>query len=513
MTCHPRIANAFRQLAALLILLPLAACMVGPDFERPDAPTLDSWSKGANLEIDSRTGFTTRSATSVPWWTLFNDPILNTLIAEAYEQNLGIDIAGARVAQARAQLGVATGELFPQKQQLAGQIKKESISDNSPIWRPIREVIPFDGHFTRKQIGFDAAWVIDLWGKIRRNIQSADANLFANIASYDDALVTVTGDVAATYVVIRQLQQLISITRRNAALQKQSLDIAKLRLSDGVATELDVDEANVLYNDTLAKIPAYQADLAQAENALSMLLSEPPGQLRGRLGSKRALPRVPAEIAIGIPAELLRRRPDIRKAEYLAAAQSAQIGVATADFYPSISITGSIGFEASNFGDLFSPSSLVKVVAPGFTWDILKYGRILNNVRVQDAKFEQLMLNYKNTVLNAYSETENALVAFLKSKQSAVYLSRSVRSARHAASLVLDQYKDGTADYNRVVDIQRNLLLAQEQLLVVQAQVLTNLIAVYKSIGGGWIPDNVEGYISADVTDIMQDRTNWGDLL
>ncbi|MGI9400492.1 MAG: efflux transporter outer membrane subunit [Rhizobiaceae bacterium] len=502
-----------RRIASCLALLLLTACMVGPDFERPDAPILDSWSKGANLEIDSRTGFTTRSATSVPWWTLFNDPVLNELIAEAYEQNLGLDIAGARVAQARAQLGIATGELFPQKQQLAGQIKKESFSENNPIWRPIREVIPFDNHITRKQIGFDAAWEIDLWGKIRRNIQSADANLFANIASYDDALVTVTGDVAATYVVIRQLQQLIAITRQNAALQKQSLDIAKLRQSDGVATELDVDEAEILYNDTLAKIPAYEADLSQAKNALSLLLSEPPGQLEGRLGGSKALPRAPAEVAIGIPADLIRRRPDIRKAEYLAAAQSAQIGVATADFYPAISITGTIGFEASDFGDLFSPSSLVKVIAPGFTWEILNYGRILNNVRVQDAKFEQLMLNYKNTVLNAYAETENALVAFLKSKQSALYLSRSVRSAKRAVKIVLDQYKDGTADYNRVVDIQRNLLLAQEQLLVVQAEVLTNLIAIYKSLGGGWIPDNVEGYISADVTDIMSDRTNWGDLL
>ncbi len=502
-----------RNFAAVLVLLLPAACMVGPDFERPDAPILDSWTKGANLEIDARTGFTTRSATSVPWWTLFNDKTLNGLIAEAYEQNLELEIAGARVAQARAQLGIATGELFPQKQELAGQIKKESISANNPIWRPIREFIPFDTHFTRKQVGFDAGWEIDVWGKIRRNIESADANLFANIASYDDALVTITGDVAATYVVIRQLQQLISIARRNAALQKQSLDIAKLRLSDGAATELDVDEANVLYNDTLAKIPAYEADLAQAENAMSVLLSEPPGQLRKRLSGSTALPRVPAEIAIGIPADLLRRRPDIRKAEFIAAAQSAQIGVATADFFPAFSISGAIGLEATDFGDLFSTSSLVKFIAPGFSWEILNYGRIANNVRVQDAKFQQALLNYQNTVLNAYAETENALVAFLKSKQEALYLSRSVRSAKRAAELVVEQYKGGIADYNRVVDIQRNLLLAEEQLIVARTDELTNLIAVYKSLGGGWIPENVDGFVSAEIADIMQDRTNWGDLL
>ena len=508
------IASFTGRLIALFAGLFLSACMVGPDFERPDAPLLDSWTKGAGLEIDERTGFTTRSAAVAPWWTLFEDPTLNALIEEAYSQSLALDIAGARVVEARAQLGIATGELFPQKQQIAGKYSKESISKNDPIFSRIRRFVPFDTHdIVRKKIGFDAGWEIDLWGKIRRNIQSADANLLANIASYDDALVTITGDVAATYVTILELRQLIAIARKNADLQRQSLDLTKLRLEDGVATTLDVDEANLLYNNTLAKIPGFQAELAQAENAMSILLSEPPGQVRDRLKGSSRLPRVPAEVAVGIPADLLRRRPDIRQAEYIAAAQSAQIGVATADFYPAVSISGAIGFEASDFGNLFSSSSLVKLISPGFTWDVLNYGRIANNVRVQDAKFQQALLNYQNTVINAYAEVENALVAFLKSKQEAFYLSRSVRSAVNASGIVLDQYKDGTADYDRVIDIQRSLLSTEERLIAARADELTNLIAVYKALGGGWIPEHVEGFVSPDIALQMSDRTNWGDLL
>lgn len=498
---------------AVAAVLPLAACMVGPDFERPEAPLLDSWSKGANLPIDRTTGLTTRSAAAAPWWTLFNDTTLNTLIEEAYRQNIGLEAAGVRVYQARAQLGIATGELFPQQQQLSGEYKRESVSINEPVFQQIRSVIPLDNHLKRVRTGFDAGWEIDLWGKIRRNIQSADANLLAQIASYDDALVTVTGDVAATYVTIRELQQLIAIARKNASLQKESLDVARLRVEDGVATDLDTDEATVLYNNTLASIPRYQAQLAQAENAMSLLLSEPPGDIRRRLAGSYALPRVPAEVAIGVPADLLRRRPDIRQAEYEAAAQSAQIGVAVADLYPAFSISGAIGVEARDFTDLFSSASIVKFISPGFTWDFLNYGRILNNVRVQDATFQQLLLNYRNTVLSAYGEVETALVALLKSKQEALYLGRSRAAALKAVATVGDQYRDGVADYDRVVDAQKDLLAAEERLLAVRADILTNLIAVYKGLGGGWIPANVDGFISEETARQMRDRTDWGGLL
>ncbi|MEM5583635.1 efflux transporter outer membrane subunit [Roseibium sp. AS2] len=494
-------------------MLLVGGCMVGPDFERPDAPILDNWGKGANLPVDSRTGFTSRSAHSVPWWHVFGDETLNSLIAEAYRQNVGLQAAGVRVYQARAQLGIARGELFPQVQEIKGGAKSIRFSAKDPFIRDLERVGLVNDHITRVDAGFDAGWEIDVWGKIRRDVQSADANLKASLASYDDALVTLTGDIAATYVTVRELQQLIAAARRNAGLQKTSLDLTKLRLDNGVATRLDVNEATVLYNNTLASIPGYEAELAQAYNALSVLVSEAPGGMKTRLGGRARFPGVPAEVAVGVPADMLRRRPDIRYAEYLAAAQSAQIGVAKADLFPAFSISGAIGVRADDFANLFDNGTTAGFINPGFSWNFLNYGRIRNNVRVQDAKFQEALLSYENTVLSAYSEVENALTGFLRAKQQAVYLRRSLRAAHAAVSEVDAQYEDGTASYNRVVDAQKSLLVAEERLIAAQASVLTSLIAVYKGLGGGWMPDNVKGLISEKTRQQMAERTRWGELL
>jgi len=508
--------GCFKGFGLKLVLggvLLLGGCMVGPDFERPDAPVLDSWTSGANLPVDSRTGFTSRSANSVPWWHVFNDSTLNGLVAEAYRQNVGLQAAGVRVYQARAQLGIARGELFPQVQELNGSVKSVRFSAKDPFIKDLERVGLIDDHFTQVSAGFDAGWEIDVWGKIRRDVQSANANLNANLASYDDALVTLTGDIAATYVGVRELQQLIATARSNAALQKKSLDLTQLRLENGAATQLDVNEATVLYNNTLATIPSYEAQLAQAYNALSVLLSEPPGSMKSRLGSKARFPRVPAEVAIGVPADMLRRRPDIRHAEYTAAALSAQIGVAKADLFPAFSISGAIGVRADDFANLFNNGTTAGFINPGFSWNFLNYGRIQNNVRVQDAKFQEALLNYERTVLSAYAEVEDGLTGFLRAKQEAVYLRRSVTAARSAVTEVGAQYDDGTAPYNRVVEAQRRLLVAQERLIATEANILTSLIAVYKGIGGGWAPENVKGLISEETRQQMAERTRWGLLL
>ncbi|MCP4998488.1 MAG: efflux transporter outer membrane subunit [Hyphomicrobiales bacterium] len=499
--------------AVTLAGLIVTGCMVGPDFERPEAPYLGSWSKGAGLPVDSKTGFTTRSQAVNNWWTLFKDPTLSALIDEAYKQNVLLEAAGVRVYQARAQLGIAGGELFPQQQQAQGGVESVKLSDNEPLVRDIQQFAPIDPRFTRYSTGFDAGWEIDLWGKIRRNVQSARANLLYQIASYDDALVTLTGDIAATYVTIRELQGLIAITRQNLALQKKSLDLAKIKLEGGTTTKLDVDEATASYNSTLATLPGYQAQLAQAMNAMSVLLGETPGKVAPRLKKYRRLPRVPATVAVGVPADMLRRRPDIRAAEYQAAALSGQIGVAEADLYPAFTISGAIGLKASDFSGLFNSRSFEGFINPSFSWNFLNYGRIQNNVRVQDATFQEALLNYKNTVLTAYSEVETALVAFIKSKQQAVYLARSVTASKSAEGEVLVQYRDGTASYDRVLDAQRSLLDSQARLLAARADVLTNLIAVYKGLAGGWIPPNVKGFINDKTRAQMEDRTNWGKLL
>ncbi|MTH97839.1 efflux transporter outer membrane subunit [Roseibium sp. RKSG952] len=491
----------------------LTGCMVGPDFERPEAPTLGSWTAGANMEVDRRTGFTTRTAETAAWWQVFNDPVLNSLVADAYRQNVTLQAAGVRVYQARAQLGVALGELFPQKQTVRGGSRTIHWSTQDPLLRRLINLGLIDDQMTRVTTGFDAAWEIDVWGKIRRDAQSARANVLANIASYDDALVTLTGDIAATYVSIRELQQLVAIYRRNAALQKKSLDITRLRVKNGAATDLDLNEATVLYNNTLASIPKYQAQLAQAYNSMSVLLSEPPGAIEKRLGTKTKLPSAPAEVAVGVPAELLRRRPDIRQAEYLAAAQSAQIGVAKADLFPAFTISGAIGVRAANFPELFKDGSSTGFINPGFSWNFLNYGRIRNNVRMQDAKYQEAFLNYQNTVISAYAEVETSIVGFLRSKQEAVYLRRSVAAARKAVGESQAQYQNGTSDYSRVVDAQRSLLEAEERYLAAHANVLSNLVSIYKGLGGGWLPENVDGLISEKTRRQMEDRTNWGHLL
>ena len=507
-------ARSTRRASALVLGLALTGCtMVGPDFERPEAPYLGSWSRGAGLPIDKKTGFTTRSEAVNDWWTLFKDPVLTAFINEAYRDNLELEAAGVRIYQARAQLGIARGELFPQQQQGNLSYRGFEFSSNNSLVQEIRQFIPIDNKFNTYSAGFDAGWEIDIWGKLRRNVQSAEANLLYQIASYDDVLVTLTGDIAATYVTIRELQGLIAIARANAALQKESLGIAKIKLQGGTTTQLDVDEATASYNATLATIPQYQAALAQAMNAMSVLIGETPGDVEPRVKKHQRLPRVPAEVAVGVPADLLRRRPDIRAAEYQAAAQSAQIGVAQADLYPAFTITGAVAVKSSDIGNLFSSGSFDGFINPGFTWNFLNYGRLRNNVRVQDAEFQELLLNYKNTVLNAYSEVETALVSFLKAKQQVVYLRRSVAAARRAEGVVLDQYRDGTASYDRVLDSQRQLLLSQSRLLAARADVLTNLIAVYKGLAGGWIPPNVKGFISDKTRDQMENRTNWGKLL
>ncbi len=507
-----------RQLSIPTIItatLLLGGCMVGPDFVRPEAPYLDSWTQGSSgLPVNSKTGFTSRSEAVADWWTLFKDPTLNAFVNEAYQQNLQLEAAGARVYQARAQLGIARGELFPQQQQGFADGKYLSISKNDPFVQEAERFVDINTEFTRYQVGFDAGWEIDIWGKIRRDVQSAKANLAAKIASYDDVLVTLTGDIAATYVTVRELQALISVARSNAALQKKSLDIAKLKFENGTTTELDIDEATARYNDTLSIIPELEGELAEAYNAMSVLLGETPGKIKPRMEKKYGrMPVIPAQVAVGVPADMLRRRPDIRAAEYRAAAQSAQIGVAQADLYPAFTISGAIAVNSKEVATLFTKNSFDAFINPGFTWNFLNYGRIRNNVRAQDAKFQELLLDYENTVLKAYAEVETSITAFFKAKQQTVYLYRSVKAAKDAEARVLDQYRDGTAGYDRVLDAQRQIFTSESRLVSARADVLTNLIAIYKGIAGGWIPPNVKGFVNDKTRAQMEQRTNWGKLL
>lgn len=499
--------------ACVLAMLAASGCtMVGPDFVKPDAPVASSWTE---LDGKKLLGEPTDDA---QWWKAFGDPVLDRLIEMAYRQNLPIRIAGVRVLEARAQLGIAAGNLYPQQQQGVFGATYNLTSDNAPGTAGI------DSSFATYDLGLTAAWEIDFWGRFRRGIESADANFLASIADYDSLLVSLTAEVANAYVLVRTFEERIAIARANVEIQERSLRIADVRYRNGATTELDVQQAKTLLYNTQAAIPVLLTGLRQAENGLSILLGRPPGTARELLGDDGAIPAPPARVAIGIPADLLRRRPDVRAAELQAAAQSALIGVAKSDFYPQVTLFGSIGFETSSgsnstragqsdFADLFSGNSLAFVGGPSVTWNIFNYGRIANNVRVQDARLQQLLVNYQDTVLRAALEVENAGVAFLRGQEQATLLDDSVTAAQRSVELSLIQYRDGAADYTRVLDSQRALATQQDQLTSARGDIAQNLVSVYRALGGGWQIREGHEFVPASVREQMTERTDWGNLM
>lgn len=495
-----------------LALVATGCTLVGPDFVRPEAPLTEDW-----IETD-QPAIKGEPADLAAWWQVFNDPILDALIETAYRQNLSLQIAGLRILEARAQLGIAVGNLYPQQQVGRGGIFSVNSSKN------VANTAAADLSFWNADLGFDVAWELDFWGRFRRAVQSADANLIASVANYDDVLVTLTAEVARIYVVIRSLQERLELARQNVRLQERSLRITDVRFRNGLVTELDVQQSRGLLTNTQASIPVLEIALRQALNALDTLLGRPPGESLAGLSSPQPIPVPPAEVAVGIPAELLRRRPDISRAEFEMAAQSARIGLAKADLYPTFSLTGSIGLAASanagntnsgssGFSNLFEADSFELFAGPSFTWNILNYGRIKNNVRVQDARFQQLVVNYQDTVLRAAQEVEDAMVAFLQSQEQVRFLAESERAAQRSVDLSLTQYRDGVIDYNRVVNSQSFLVQQQDDLTVAQADIATSLIAMYKALGGGWELRQGKPFVSPETQAVMGERTDWGELL
>jgi NodT family efflux transporter outer membrane factor (OMF) lipoprotein len=496
----------------LLALLTAACTTVGPDFQKPEAPVADDWQ-----DIDAPQ-LKEEIADHSEWWSVFDDPILSELIESAYQQNLTLRIAAVRILEARAQLGIAVGNLYPQQQEASGGIIYTSSSEN------LANTVAGDLNFTDFDVGLDVAWETDFWGKFRRGIESADASFLSSIADYDDVLVSLEADVANTYTLIRTFEQRIDIAKQNVEIQKRSVEIADVLFRNGATTELDVQQAKSLLFNTQASIPGFETGLRQAQNALSILLGLPPGQLAATLRQPAIIPSASADVAVGIPAELLRRRPDVKRAELQAASQSAIIGVAKADLYPSFALFGSIGLAASSgtnttrtgesgFDELLDSDSLFFVGGPTFNWPIFNYGRIRNNVRVQDARFQQLLVNYQNTVLRAAQEAEDSMTAFLRSGEEVGYRFESEKAALRAVDLALIQYREGATDYTTVLNTQQTLVATQDQLTAVRGEVAQNLIALYKALGGGWQMRQGRALLPQATKEEMRERTNWGHLL
>ncbi len=480
-----------KSLQACVFLVLITGCAVGPDYVRPETDTAETWSES----IDS--GLSTDPAKYGPWWTVFEDPVLDQLIEIASRENLPVQIAAARILEARAVLGISRGLRFPQQQQLAGTAARVRLSENAP------NVAIADQAFSSYIVGFDAAWELDVWGRLGRGVEAADADYGRALAGYDDTLVTVTAETARAYILLRTFEARLMLAQENVVIQNETLRIAEVRFENGAVTELDVTQARALLRDTEASIPSLETGVRQTKHAISTLLGQPPSQLGELLGQKQSIPSVPAEIAIGVPIDLLRRRPDIRMAEFQAAAQSARIGIAKSDLYPRFSLFGSIGFATSSdggmlsndadAGDLFSSDSITYKVGPTFSWPIFNYGRLRNNIAVQDARFQQAALNYQNTVLEAAREVEDALAAYLRSQTRVGYLTDSVGDARRSVELALVQYRQGSTNYQRVLDTQRFLVRQEDQLAGTKGDVALNLIATYKALGGGWETEQSEG--------------------
>ena len=490
------------------VALAFAGCMVGPNFQRPMAPVSENWLATGDQRVS------TESTTYRNWWQAFNDPVLDRLIERAYRENLSLRSAGVRILQARAQLGVAIGEFFPQTQQAVGSIQYYRTSDQAVTGAA------FKGGFSywQAEIGAQASWEPDFWGKFRRGIESADASLLSTLADYDNALVTLTADVATGYITIRTAEERIRIARENVGTQEESLKIAEARFKYGTVTQLDVEQARTSLLNTLASIPTLETQLRQARDSLSVLLGMPPSDLSDLLAGTPGIPVSPRQVIVGIPADLLRRRPDIRSAELQAAAQSAQIGVAKADLFPAFSLVGNLGLLSTNLGtfklsDMWSWGSRSIQVGPSVQWNILNYGQITNNVRVQDASFQQLLIAYQNAVLSAQRDVEDNLAAFLQAQGRADLLAQSVTAARAALGLAMLQYQEGVQDFTTVLTAQQALLNQQDALAVTLSNISTNLVGVYRALGGGWEIREGQDLVPPEIKAEMQQRTNWGRLL
>ncbi|MEK6250122.1 MAG: efflux transporter outer membrane subunit, partial [Planctomycetales bacterium] len=452
---------------------------IGPNYSRPAAPVADEWIEADNPH------FKVGEADYSTWWQVFDDAVLNRLIHEAYAQNLTLREAGFRVIESQRRRSAVVGNLFPQTQQAVGDYTRVMRSQKVGGIPP---GIPLGPRFLSNwRLGGQLAWELDFWGRFRRTIEAETALLDASVENYDDALVLLLSEVALTYVEIRTFEQQLEYATHNVKLQRESARIATARLmAKERDSEIDAPQANSNLAQTEAIVEEVQISLQQAKNRMAVLLGRPPQDLSSLLGDTAPIPTPPDTIHLSPPAELLRRRPDILRAEREVAAQSAEIGIAETDLYPQISITGAISMEAGQFANLLDRRAWAGTIGPQFRWNVLNYGRIQNNIAVQDALFQQLAIRYQQTVLQANEEAENALVAFIHFQKEVKLLEYGVQQSVEAVRVASAKYEAGGIDYNRLFTVQQFLVGQQDQLAAIQGGLAASLIQLYKAMGGGW---------------------------
>ncbi len=464
---------------ALVLLAALwGGCAVGPDYEQPDISTPDAWHEAI---VGDGAGEPT--APIQTWWEIFNDPVLNDLIEEARESNLTLQSALANVREARARLAYMGGKNLPEVS-LFGQTTTTKLSDNGAF----SQMAPSNGFHSQSMMAFglDAAWEIDVFGRIQRQVEAESARFEASIESYRDVLVSLYAEVALTYLEIRSCQVHITNAESNIGIQTQSLDLSEERFNDGLTSQLDVEQAKSILNTTKAAIPLFQIRLNQAYNRLAVLCGKDPGTLQDELSGEAKLPVPSMDISTGVPADLLRQRPDVRQAERELAAATAMIGATTAELYPRFAIKGTIGLESRSASDLFDSSSLMWSLGAPIHWNIFTAGRTLDNIDIKEEQQQQALLNYRQTVLEALEEVENALVSYNQYTLRSESLDEATKATESAVDLVNTQYDTGLTNYNNVLDTERSLYDQQSSLIASRTDSLKSIIALYKAVGGGW---------------------------
>jgi NodT family efflux transporter outer membrane factor (OMF) lipoprotein len=453
-----------------------SGCTVGPNYARPEPEVPDVWSERATE------GITEGQAEIQIWWQYLNDPVLNSLIERAGEGNLDIQAAASRIQQSRAILGIAAGEYFPQID-ASGFYSRSRVSENGILSPFFNNTSPDPTNLHR--IGVDATWEIDVFGRISRSVESARASYQASLENYRDVLVILYAEVALNYIELRALQTRIEHAVNNIETQKSTLKLTKSRQEAGLSPELDVEQALLNLANTESVVPLLRTQRTLALNRLSVLLGQPPGQLKELL-TRISAPDMPEELIVGLPAELLRQRPDIRRAERNLAAQSAQVGVATAGLYPSFSLSGVFALEAQQIEDVGNWDSRAWGFGPSFRWNIFDGNRIRSNIQLEEAQMDEAMIKYEQTILLALEEVEGALVAFQEEKTRLAALQRSVAAAEKSVELVRELYTNGLTDFQNVLDMERSLTRQQDSMAESRGLVFQNLVRIYKSLGGGW---------------------------
>jgi len=528
-----------------VILVILAGCEVGPDFKPPKMTVAPSF---GDIAAAQPVGSVNSSRViAIHWWRSFNDPELDSLINRAVKNNLDLRNAQLRLRQARAQRGVVGSELWPEINADGGYqhargsknvviplgafggssgsssaassataSNSKSTSASGIIATPFQSGDSTGGGETTTggaaassaplggpqsplgnggfpgvttdlyQAGFDASWEIDIFGGQRRAIEAADADTLAAIEDQRDVMVSLLAEVARDYIELRTAQVQSQIAEQNLHDEQDTLDLTRSRYRAGFATDLDVARQAAEVASTAATLPAYEAEVREMIHALGVLLGQDPESLSVELSTFSPLPPVPPVVPVGVPADLVRRRPDIRRAEQQLAAASARIGVATADFYPKFSITGSFGLDSSQIKELFDWNSHYFALSPGITWPIFDAGRIHNNVEVQKALAREAMTTYQLAVLGAIREVEDSLASYRTEQLRRQSLFEAVNESQQAVELARQQYEKGVIDFLEVLDTQRTLLEAQNVLAQSDSAISLDLVTLYKALGGGW---------------------------